>query len=102
MKKAFKWLDDEGVEYNFHDYKKSGVDEGVLKQALKEHGWESVINKRGTTWRELPPTIQNGMDNSKAIDVANNNPSILKRPLLLHKGKTYLGFKAEEYAEIFG
>ncbi len=54
MKKAFKWLDAHGVSYSFHDYKKDGVPENVIKSAIDAHGWEAVLNRRGTTWRQLP------------------------------------------------
>ena len=101
MKKAFTWLNDSGVEYEFHDYKKQAPDEYVLKQAIAEHGWETVINRRGTTWRKLPEDVQNTMDETKAIPLALENPSIIKRPLLVKDGKTHLGFKAEEYEKIF-
>jgi len=101
MKKAFKWLDDHDVEYTFHDYKKSGTDETILSQAITEHGWETVINKRGTTWRQLSHVVQNNMDAGKAITIASENPSIVKRPLLLKNGKTFLGFKADQYEAIF-
>lgn len=101
MKKAFKWLDENGVEYDFHDYKKEGVDEAVLRQALCAHGWENVINRRGTTWRKLPDDVKNSMDETAAISVAIDNPSIVKRPLLVHQDNVYLGFKAEDYKQIF-
>ncbi len=102
MKKAFKWLDEHNIEYTFHDYKKDGLDESALKQAIDEHGWETVINKRGTTWRQLPPAVQDDMDAEKAISIAQDNASIVKRPLLIHEGKAYLGFKADTYKDIFG
>lgn len=101
MKKAFAWLDEHGVEYTFYNYKKLGADENVLKKAIKEHGWKAVINKRGTTWRQLPPAIQDDMDEPKAVNIALENPSIIKRPLLHHEGRTYLGFKAKSYSDIF-
>ena len=101
MKKAFKWLEENGVDYDFHDYKKQGLDESALEQALSEHGWESVINQRGTTWRQLPDNVKEAMDEKQALAVANDNPSIVKRPLLVHNGKTTLGFKPESYSEIF-
>lgn len=101
MKKALKWLEDYDVDYNFHDYKKEGADKDILLKALDEHGWESVINKRGTTWRQLPKDIQDGMDDKRAVQIALDNPSIIKRPLLLHNGKITLGFKSEIYADIF-
>ena len=101
MKKAMKWLDDHGVSYEFYNLKKVDMDQDVLKQAIEQHGWETVINKRGTTWKGLPPTIQNDMDDEKAINIANDNPSILKRPLLLRLGQTYIGFDKKTYEELF-
>ncbi|MFK7839557.1 MAG: ArsC family reductase [Bdellovibrionales bacterium] len=101
MKKAFVWLNGQTISYEFHDYKKQGVDEKILNQAINEHGWENVINKRGTTWRNLPDRVKETMDNTKAINIAHENSSIIKRPLLLHNGQTHLGFKSETYAEIF-
>lgn len=101
MKKAMKWLDEHGVDYDFHNYKKDGVDEDVLKQAIDEHGWEVVINKRGTTWKQLPPTVQEQMDEKKAIEIAKENPSIIKRPILLRLGQTFIGFDPKVYEELF-
>lgn len=101
MKKAMKWLDDHNVSYEFHNLKKVDMDQDVLKQAIDQHGWETVINKRGTTWRGLPQTIQNEMNDEKAINIANDNPSILKRPLLLRLGQTYIGFDKKTYEELF-
>lgn len=101
MKKALGWLDDHNVDYTFHDYKKEGIDKSVLERAIDEHGWDVVINKRGTTWKQLPPSLQEQMDAQKALQIAEENPSIVKRPLLVKAGKTHIGFKAEDYAEIF-
>ena len=102
MKKAFKWLDAQNIAYDFHDYKKIGIDEDVLKQALTQHGWENVINRRGTTWRKLPQETQDSMNDDQAIAIAAENPSILKRPLLKQGNDIFLGFKDSEYEEIFG
>ncbi len=101
MKKSFKWLEQNNVSYEFHDYKKHEPDTEVLKQAISAHGWERVINKRGTTWRRLPEDVQNTMNDDNAVKIALENPSLIKRPLLLHKGTTYLGFKEEKYKDIF-
>ena len=101
MKKALKWLDDNNVDYVFHDYKKEGTDTDVLKQAIAEHGWEQVINRRGTTWRNLPEDIKENMDETQALEIAQDNPSIIKRPLLLHKNTVFLGFSEAVYREIF-
>lgn len=101
MKKAFKWLEASNIAYEFHDYKKQGVSDDILEKAIKAHGWEAVINKRGTTWRQLPKDVQENMDAVQAIKIAQDNPSIIKRPLLTHKDEIFLGFKAESYAKIF-
>lgn len=102
MKKAFKWLEAGGINYEFVDYKKTEPDVAVLKQAIEEHGWEIVINQRGTTWRQLDDATKTSMDAEKAIPLALENPSTLKRPLLVHKGESYIGFKPDMYAGIFG
>lgn len=102
MKKAMKWLDENTIQYSLHDYKKQGIDETVLKSAIAEHGWETVINQRGTTWRQLPENVKASMNTEKALEIANENPSIIKRPLLRHKQTTYVGFKPETYLSVFG
>lgn len=101
MKKAFSWLDDQGAHYEFHDYKKQGADETVLKTAIAAHGWENVINHRGTTWRKLPEDVKENMNEDSAIKIALENPSIIKRPLLISNDKITLGFNEDEYAQIF-
>lgn len=101
MKKAFAWLDGHNVAYDFHDYKKQGTDEDILKKAINDHGWENVINRRGTTWRKLPDDVKNAMDANKAIAIASENPSIIKRPLLVTHGHITLGFNEEEFTKIF-
>ena len=101
MKKALDWLDNHKVDYTFHNYKKDGVDEAILKQAIDENGWDVVINKRGTTWKALPENVKNEMDAEKAIKAAKENPSLIKRPLLLRLGQTFVGFNSKEYEELF-
>lgn len=97
MKKAFDWLDKHKVAYHFHDYKKSGADEAVLTQAIAEHGWESVINRKGTTWRGLPEQTRDTMDEKTAIKAALANPSLIKRPLVTGKKGILLGFDADRF-----
>ena len=102
MKKAFAWLEDHNVSYDFHDYKKKAPEEEVLKQAIAAHGWEKVINQRGTTWRKLDEAARAGMDEAGAIKVAMEQPSILKRPLLVVSGETILGFSNDLYKNHLG
>lgn len=99
MKKAMKWLDDNGVAYHFHDYKKEGVPEHRLRQWLEALGWETVINKRGTTWRKLDDVVKESMNTEKAITVAMDNPSIIKRPILQNDTIITAGFNADEWTD---
>ena len=97
MKKARKWLDENNLEYEFHDYKKLGAPENNLTHWVKTAGWEVVLNERGTTWRKLDNEIKNNIDETSSIQVMLDNPSAIKRPVLEH-GKTLLiGFKEDEY-----
>ena len=101
MKKAFRWLEGQGIAYEFVDYKKTEPNMAILKQAINDHGWETVINQRGTTWRQLDDATKSSMDADKAIPLALENPSILKRPLLLKDNQTHIGFKPDQYEGIF-
>ncbi|MCB1650847.1 MAG: ArsC family reductase [Alphaproteobacteria bacterium] len=101
MKKAFTWLDEHKIAYTFHDYKKQGLDEAAFERALKQHGWENVINRRGTTWHKLPEATQKSMNAEKALEIARENPSIIKRPLLSANDDLVLGFSEDSYAKVF-
>jgi len=80
---------------------KSGIDKNAILDAINQYGWENIINKRGTTWRKLPKATQSSVNDSNACDIAEKNPSALKRPLLLHREKYYLGFNEDQYQSIF-
>ncbi len=97
MKKARKWLDNNNLKYEFHDYKKLGVPEKCLKQWIQKAGWEIVLNKRGTTWRKLGDDIKNNIDEKSAIKVMLENPSAIKRPVLESGNAILIGFKDDEY-----
>ncbi len=101
MKKTFKWLDDHDVDYGFHDYKKAGIDDTALTHAIDAHGWENVINRRGTTWRKLPDDIKTSMNADTAIKIAHENPSIIKRPIITNGGTIILGFDMDKYEQAF-
>jgi Spx/MgsR family transcriptional regulator len=102
MKKAFAWLDDHGVRYDFHDYKKAGIDAARLKAWSKQVGWEPLLNTRGTTWRKLSPAQQAKLDEAKALRLMSENPSLIKRPVLQHGNMLMVGFLPEQYSEAFG
>lgn len=99
MKKAFKWLEEQGLKYSFHDYKKQGIDTDVIKDAIEEYDWDVVINKRGTTWRKLGDDVKETMDANKALELASKNPSIIKRPVLKIDQKILVGFNLETWVK---
>ena len=101
MKKAFTWLDDHGVRYDFHDYKKAGIDLAQLKAWSKQSGWELLLNRAGTTWRKLSPAQQADMTLAKAFDLMVENPSLIKRPVLEEGSTVLVGFSADRYASLF-
>ena len=102
MKKARVWLDAHGIAYAFHDYKKAGVDRQRLATWSKKVGWETLLNRAGTTYRKLPDADKQGVNESKAIDLMLAQPSLIKRPVLaLGGGKLLVGFKPEIYDEAF-
>ncbi len=101
MKKAMRWLDEHGVEYRFHDYRKDGLDGAALKTWEQELGWETLLNRRGQLWRKLPQAQRDGIDRNSALQLMQENPGIIKRPLLDLGGRRVVGFKPEEYARFF-
>ena len=97
MKKARVWLDAHGIVYTFHDYKKSGVPEKELKQWVKQLGWETLLNRSGATWRKLDEAVKANINQTSAIQIMQDNASIIKRPVLDLNGKLYIGFSEDNY-----
>ncbi len=103
VKKARVWLDAQGVEFAFHDYKKAGADAGKLQAWVKEKGWETILNRAGTTFRKLPDEDKAGLDDTKAIRLMMEQPSMIKRPVVEGaKGGLLVGFKLPEWEAAFG
>jgi arsenate reductase (glutaredoxin) len=98
MKKARAWLDSHGVTYDFHDYKAQGIAGDKLKQWSDELGWETLLNRVGTTFRKLPEADREGLNGRKALALMMAQPSMIKRPVLDVGGKLVVGFKPEVYA----
>ena len=101
MKKARAWLDKHKIAYAFHDYKASGIDETTLEVWAKKVGWETLLNRSGTTFRRLPEADKEGLTEKKAIALMLTQPSMIKRPVLDKGGKLSVGFKPESYERIF-
>lgn len=101
MKKARKWLTDNGIEYRFHDYKRQGLDETLLRAWIADMGWEMLLNRRGTTWRKLPQEVRDSINEENAIRVMLENPSIMRRPVLETEKGRQVGFSEQTYQELF-
>lgn len=100
MKKAFTWLDDHQVQYQFHNYKTDGLSADLLDTFLQLVDWQSLLNTRGTTWRKLDEQVRAQINNAQAAKkIMLDNPSILKRPLLIDGKRALLGFSDESYLQ---
>lgn len=105
VKKARAWLDKKGIVYQFHDFKKDGLDKDTLNTLLKGLDWETLLNRKGTTWRLLPDEDKTHVNATKAIALMLAKPTVIKRPVLVIDGKTpkyYAGFSETLYQELFG
>jgi arsenate reductase len=102
VKKARAWLESHGVAYEFHDYGKQGVDRALLERWVAEHGWESLLNRAGTTFRKLDPALTRELDARKAVALMIDHPSAIKRPIAVDGKRTLVGFKPETYEATFG
>ena len=98
MKKAWTWLDDHGVAYDFHDYKKQGIKRETLESWVQAVGWEVLLNRAGTTFKKLPDADKLGIDAARAVDLMLAQPSMIKRPVLVTGDRLIVGFKPEAYA----
>ena len=96
MKKARIWLDQHGVDYTFHDYKVSGIDRASLARWCKAKGWQTVLNRAGTTFRKLPDAARADLNEARAIDLMLEQPSMIKRPVLEGAGHLLIGFRPED------
>lgn len=99
MKKARAWLEERGVAYDFHDYKKAGTDRGRLERWVGQVGWEALLNRSGTTFRKLADADKEGLTEDKAIALMLAQPSMIRRPVLEWKGKVIVGFKPGSYED---
>ena len=101
IKKARSWLADHAIDYRFHDYRKHGVQRELLQSMAAELGWEAMLNRRGTTWRAVPEAVRAKLDEDVALQLMQEAPAIIKRPILAARGRLYLGFSPQQYQEIF-
>ena len=103
IKKARKWLEANGLDYDFHDYKKEGADPAKLARWADECGWECLLNRRGTTFRKLPEDDKADIDRAKALKLMEAHPSMIKRPVVEHADgqRVLVGFTQSEWENAF-
>lgn len=101
VKKARTWLADQGIEFTFHDFKKQGLDRATAAQWLSQIEWQTLVNRKGTTWRNLSDERKAAIvDNASALDLILETPSVVKRPVLDRGGKFSVGFSDAQYQEL--
>ena len=101
VKKALKWLDNQGVDYRFHDFRKDGISAADVSTWVGALGWEGLVNKRSTTWKQLDDATKAGLDNDSVVPVLLENPTLIKRPLVDNAGDYSVGFKAADFEAKF-
>ena len=101
IRKARRWLKENGVEYTFHDVREDGISAAMLGTWAKSLDWELLLNRRGTTWRQLPASVRENIDRKSALDIMHEQPAIIKRPVLDYNQQLHLGFSDDSYAAIF-
>ncbi|GAB3323649.1 ArsC family reductase [Larkinella ripae] len=101
VKKARTWLAEHGLAYQFHDYKKQGIDRPTIERWLTQKPWDELVNRAGTTWKKLPDA-EKPADAEAAVALMIASPSVIRRPLIETEGKIIaLGFKPEAYENVF-
>lgn len=100
VKKARRWLDASGLEYSFNDYKKQGADPVRIEEWIAAAGLDAVLNRRGTTYRKLPDEAKADMTIAKAVTLLQEQPSMIKRPILEHQGGVLVGFEEDKWSDI--
>ena len=101
VKKARKWLDEHNVEYHFHDVREDGLEPATVDAWITELGWETVVNKRSTTWKALAEDLRSSMDAKSAATAILASPTLVKRPVLDTGSLRTVGFSAGNYSNIF-
>lgn len=101
VRKARKWLTAHKVDYQFHDFRKDGLSAEQLKHWAKKVGWETLLNRRGQTWRKLPDKAKTNLTEAGALKLMQAEPTLIKRPVLEIKSQVHVGFKDTDYKNLF-
>ena len=100
VKKARRWLEDHGIYYQFHDFRQDGLDKKLLSSWVDLLGWESVVNKRSTTWRNLTDKEKEISTSTQAVRLLAANPTLIKRPVVQNGKVLLVGFKESEFKNL--
>ncbi|MAX53200.1 MAG: ArsC family reductase [Methylophaga sp.] len=100
VKKARSWLEAHSIDYVFHDFRQQGLEESTVKEWLQSVDWETLLNKRGTTWRKLDDPRKDNLDEKTAIELMLENPTLIKRPVLVNDSTIIVGFKEDVYQQL--
>ncbi len=101
VKKARNWLDEAGVTFTFHDFRKDGLTSQQVEGWIKSLGWETLVNKRSTTWKGLSEEAKASLNDESVIALIVEQPTLVKRPLLEHNDHIGVGFKSADYQAVF-
>ena len=101
VKKARKWLEANGIEFTFHDFRKDGLEPEQVKRWIDALGWETVLNRKGTTWRKLPDDVKAGVNATTITALLVEQPTLIKRPVLVGAGTVRCGFNEADYQAAF-
>lgn len=101
VKKALKWLNENGLSPKLHDYRVDGLDPTWLAEMAEKFGWENLVNKKSTTWRGLDSEIKDNLNKELALEVLQANPTLIKRPIVLNGNIALIGFNQESYQQAF-
>lgn len=100
VKKAMQYLQDKGLEFQFHDFKKEGINKAMIEKWHAALGWETLLNKKGMTWRKFSEAQKQNLSKTKAIQLMLENSSVIKRPIIEKGKKILIGFNEEEYQSL--
>lgn len=101
VKKACRWLDAQGVDYQFHDFRTDGINQAQVRTWLDQLGLDALINKRSTTWKQLDDASRNNLSEKNAPELLVANPTLIKRPLLELADRCHTGFSEADYQQLF-
>lgn len=100
VKKSRRWLEDRGIEYQFHDFRQDGLDKKLLSSWVEQLGWEVIVNKRSTTWRNLSDKDKSISSNEQSIKLLLANPTLIKRPVVQNNKTLFVGFKETDFNKL--